>query len=71
VYVPLPPSGRRDPPAERAEGRLVVEIVDPRTGRGLWRGTAEQTLNEQNVSEQRVRDSVAALMKQFPPPDSK
>jgi hypothetical protein len=71
VYVPLPPSGRRDAPPERAEGRLVVEVVDPRTGRGLWRGTADQTLGEQNVSEQRVRDTVAALMKRFPPPDDK
>jgi hypothetical protein len=71
VYVPLPASAGRDPPAVRAEGRLVVEIVDPRTGRGLWRGTADQTLNEQNLSEQAIRESVAALLKHFPPPDAK
>jgi len=69
VSVPLPPSG--DPPAERAPERLVVEVVDPRTGRGLWRGTADKVLPEEGVSEQHVRDAVAALLNKFPPPDSK
>ena len=71
-YVPLKPSTSEDRPPERAAGRLVIEVVNPRAGTGMWRGTAEQVIPaggwDTTGSPQRVREAVAALMKQFPPP---
>jgi hypothetical protein len=70
-YVPLEPSTPDRPLPNRREGRIVIEILNPRTGKGLWRGTAEQAIAADKgqidpAAQQRLRDAVAGLMKHFP-----
>jgi len=64
-YVPI---GAR-PSADRREGRLVIEILNPRTGKGLWRGTVEQAIPQQAGGDWAtpLRQAVAGVMKEFPP----
>ena len=67
IYLPLDPSTTHNRPPDHAPGRLVIEILDPRTGKGLWRASAENTLSDA-VAPERLSQTVAALLKQFPPP---
>jgi hypothetical protein len=56
------------------EGMLIIDILDPETGRLLWRGTAESRLREDRTPEQRtkrVRDAVHAILERFPPSPGK
>ena len=64
----LPMGGR--PSSQRREGRLVIEIINPRTGKGLWRGTVEQAIPQQAGGDWAtpLRQAVAGVMKEFPPP---
>jgi hypothetical protein len=66
AYVALEPSTPDRPLPNRREGRLVVEVLNSRTGAGIWRGTVEQALAGNEPSEQRLREAVAGVMKHFP-----
>lgn len=52
------------------EGTLVVDVIEPKANRLLWRGVAKGTVHE-NASpedrEARIRDAVKQLLDQFPP----
>ena len=51
------------------EGNSAGEIINPRTGKGLWRGTAEQAIPQQAGGDWAtpLRQAVAGVMKEFPP----
>jgi uncharacterized protein DUF4136 len=56
------------------EGTLILDVLDPATGRLLWRGSAESRLRENGTPEERtrrVRDAVHAILERFPPPAPK
>jgi hypothetical protein len=69
-WVPVNAMRASERPADRREGRIVVEILNPRTGMGLWRGTAEDAIPKQAGADvaAKVREAVAGVMAQFPPP---
>jgi hypothetical protein len=52
------------------EGTLVVDVIEPKANKLLWRGVAKGTVHE-NASpedrEARIRDAVKQLIDQFPP----
>ena len=54
-----------------AAGTLVLDIVDARTKRLIWRGAAEGTL-DRDISleneEKIISEAVEKLLKDFPPP---
>jgi hypothetical protein len=68
-YVPYSGSFSIDKPAARREGRLVIEILNPRTGKGLWRGTVEQAIPQQAGGDWAtpLRQAVSGVLKEFPP----
>jgi hypothetical protein len=68
-YVPHSAGGSMKRLAERSEGRLAIEIVNPRTGKGLWRGTVEQAIPQQAGGDWAgpLRQAVAGVLKEFPP----
>jgi hypothetical protein len=50
------------------QGRLVLDVVDARTGKLAWRGTAEGPVDTGSIRfEQKVRQAVGELMERFPP----
>ena len=50
------------------QGRLVLDVVDARTGKLAWRGTAEGPVDTGSIQfEQKVRKAVDALVERFPP----
>ena len=51
------------------EGTLSIDIFDPRTHRPVWHGWAKKELTQSDIehSEEPIRASVAAVLKNFPP----
>lgn len=50
------------------KGRLVLDVVDARSGTLAWRGTAEGPVDTGSLKfEQKVRDAVQELLGRFPP----
>ena len=50
------------------QGRLVLDVVDARTGKLAWRGTAEGPVDTGSIKfEQKVREAVDKLVDRFPP----
>lgn|GEM_PF-3483280 len=48
--------------------RLVLDVVDARTGKLTWCGTAEGPVDTGSLKfEQKVRQAVGKLMERFPP----
>ena len=55
---------------EYDEGLLVVDVLDPDTGKLLWRGTSTRVVNIHTTPEKATEDieaTVAKLLEQFPP----
>jgi hypothetical protein len=51
------------------EGELAVEIVDPRSGRLMWRGLARAIVNDTDASgdrERRIKEAVQRILERFP-----
>jgi hypothetical protein len=55
---------------EYEEGTLVLDFVDPRTNKVVWRGWAKDTiegvLEDQSLMERRIDEAVRRMMEQFP-----
>ncbi len=52
------------------EGTLLVDVIDPRTMKLLWRGSASGVVHPESSiekREQRVNQAVADILKEFPP----
>jgi hypothetical protein len=61
------------PPTIRYEaGTLVIDVIDARTGRLIWRGWAQNTvkdmLDNQDVMAQRIDEAVSRMFMRFPRP---
>ncbi len=48
-------------------GRLTIEVIDPKTGKLLWRGSASGFAANIVEARKRMRESVHAIMASFPP----
>ena len=56
---------------EYEEGTLVIDVVDARSDRLVWRGAAHGRMRESTTPEdrrQRAHQVVAAILERFPPP---
>lgn len=56
---------------EYEEGTLIIDLVDARTQKLVWRGTGESRLRPENTPaqrEERIDSVVAAILAQYPPP---
>jgi hypothetical protein len=58
---------------EYEAGTLVIDIVDMRTNRVVWRGWAQDTvrletvLNDRDTMERRINEAVTRILRQLPP----
>jgi hypothetical protein len=53
-------------------GTLVLEVLDPKTRKLIWRGIAYARLNDADppeVRRERIQNAIAKLMETFPPRD--
>jgi len=49
------------------EGTLIVDVFDVKEKKHIWQGIGKKTLSESNSNrEGRIKEAVAAIMKQFP-----
>jgi hypothetical protein len=51
------------------EGTLVIDVVDMKTGKLAWRGTAQSRVQEHRTPQERqarIRDAVAAILDRYP-----
>lgn len=51
-------------------GTLMVDLVDNKTGKLIWRGTVADTVREQNTPEERIQiinHAIDTVMKDYPP----
>ena len=55
---------------EYAEGTLVIDVVDARTQRLVWRGTARRR-HDEVPQPQHVEQRVSEVLAQFPPPEQR
>ena len=52
------------------EGTLILDVIDPKTERLVWRGSAQAQVQDRSTPERRekrVRDAVHAILARFPP----
>ena len=52
------------------QGTLVLDVLDPKAHRLLWRGSAKAVVSEESTPEKRtklINEAVAKLLEQFPP----
>ena len=52
------------------EGTLIIDVVDARSRRLVWRGTAQAEVNRTATREEqdeRVREAVRKILREFPP----
>ncbi|MGH0035282.1 MAG: DUF4136 domain-containing protein [Myxococcota bacterium] len=52
------------------EGTLILDVIDPASGRLLWRGWASEELRGSGQSPERVQEVVDAILGLFPPAPS-
>jgi hypothetical protein len=67
--IPASPSGQTLP-VQYSEGTLVIDMIDPATGKSIWRGAAVGVLREQVDPADRARQIDAEtrrLLAGFPP----
>ena len=65
------PSGRSETVVDEWEqGSLILEVVDPKTNKLMWRGVARARLSDGTSEEQkhaRIKRAVARMLDRFPP----
>jgi hypothetical protein len=47
-------------------GNLTVQMVDPKTNRTIWQGTASDTIGEAGGSQDQIASAVKDLFKEYP-----
>lgn len=55
---------------EYVQGTLIIDVIDPKTNKLIWRGTAGKHLDESSSQEEREKvmsEVVGKLLKQYPP----
>ena len=55
---------------EYEEGTLVIDLIDPATGKLIWRGTAQARVSSDQSPEsstKRINEAVEKVLAQFPP----
>ena len=70
VSVPVDPYYAFYEVEQYAEGTLVIDVVETRTKKLVWRGTAQSRLADSSTPEerqQRVGEVVAAILERYPP----
>jgi hypothetical protein len=59
---PAPPS------EEETHGSFVIQALDARTGRLVWRGSAENQVTPGSIDHTRLRSAVESVLRTFPQP---
>jgi hypothetical protein len=55
-------------------GTLMVDLVDNKTGKLIWRGTVADTVREQSTPEERINtinQAIGTVMMNYPPKPNK
>ncbi len=51
----------------KREGTLMIDMVDPRTNKLMWRGTARDTVDNPKKAPKKVERAIRKLLSKFPP----
>ncbi|MGH8126902.1 MAG: DUF4136 domain-containing protein [Gammaproteobacteria bacterium] len=54
-------------PQQVQEGSLILDVIDARTKKLVWRGWITKGLNQSNYSQQSVNEAVQRIFAKFPP----
>lgn len=49
------------------EGTLILDVLDARTGKVVWRGWSSGVIDQNHMGSRTVDEVVAAILKNFPP----
>lgn len=49
------------------EGTIAIQIIDPKTGKVIWTGQAEQAIDNQTQALSDVQPEVSKILARFPP----
>lgn len=49
------------------EGTIAIQIIDPKTGKVIWTGQAEEALDDQSQTVDEIKPEVSKLLARFPP----
>ena len=55
-------------------GTLIIDLVDNKTSKLIWRGTVADTIRDQNTPEERINSinkAISAVMMNYPPKQTK
>ncbi len=55
-------------PQQIKEGSLIIDVIDAKTGKLVWRGWITSGLDQSNYSQQAVDRAVQRIFSKFPPP---
>jgi len=57
-------------PQQVQEGSLIIDVIDARTKKLVWRGWITSGLDQSNYSQQAVDKAVGRIFAKFPPPEA-
>jgi hypothetical protein len=66
IFTPFPSYGGENVETQE-EAALILDIIDAKSGRLVWRGWQTEALTQGNFSKQQVQQSIRKILKQFPP----
>lgn len=55
-------------PQQLQEGSLILDVIDAKTRKLVWRGWITRGLDQSNYSQQSVNEAVQRIFARFPPP---
>lgn len=53
--------------SEYREGTLIIDLIDAKTKRLVWRGTAADAVDDAGAKPQQLREAIAKVMEKYPP----
>lgn len=57
-------------PQQVKEGSLIIDVIDAKTDKLVWRGWITSGLDQSNYSQQAVDKAVQRIFAKFPPPEA-
>jgi len=49
------------------EGTIAIQMLDPKTGKVIWTGQAEEAVDDQNQAVDEIKPEVSKILARFPP----
>ena len=73
--IKVPTSYSQTTVREYEVGTLIIDVIDHKTDKLVWRGSVADTIRDKNTPEERVaviNEAIATVMMNFPPkPENK